>query len=463
MEHVSMELRLYLAWLRQYWWVLAAGALAAGAVAFVVSQQMPSTYKAEATLVVFSTPSTPDDAAPDDLVTDERLTNTYAGLIERSSILDDVIRRLRLDVTSDELDEKITARAVEETQLIEIVVSDEDPEQAAAIANTTAQAFIDDTLWRVGGLHTISIASAASPPADPSSPNIALNTAIAAILGVVLAGCVAALMEHLDDTLKTPEAVSARSGLATLASIPFMKLAEGGNALANRLSSSERYATLRAQVNFARQEHGVRTLIIAGPHAGEGKSTTAANLAVAYAQTGERVILVDADLRTGSLAVLFGVTSLGGLSGVLKSSVGVDDALIPIAENLSLLPAGSRVTNPSELIASVRMTGLIEDLRRRADLIILDTPSMSEVSDAAVLAARVDAVLLVIDPRKTRAGSLGAVLTTLRRANARVAGVVLNRSRPSPAHFEATGTGTAASSTTPDEANSGLARATQGD
>ena len=192
-----------------------------------------------------------------------------------------------------------------------------------------------------------------------------------------------------------------------------------------RSAAAEAYRTLRTNIQLSSIDNPIRALLVTSASADEGKSTTLANLAVAFAQAGQRVVLVDSDLRRPSLHTIFGLANERGLTSMLLE----DDAPAPLAttavEGLRLLPSGPIPPNPSELLGSKRIEQALERLRADADLLLFDAPPALAVSDAAVLSRRVDAVLLIVSAGKTKRDHASRARQQLERAGARLLGVVL--------------------------------------
>jgi len=194
---------------------------------------------------------------------------------------------------------------------------------------------------------------------------------------------------------------------------------------APRSAAAEAYRTLRTNVQLSSIDNPIRALLVTSASADEGKSTTLANLAVSFAQAGQRVVLVDSDLRRPSLHTIFGVANERGLTTMLLE----DDAEAPLVDtavpSLRLLPSGPVPPNPSELLGSRRIEQGIERLRSQSDLLLFDAPPALAVSDAAVLSRKVDAVLLVVSAGKTKRDHASRARQQLERAGARLLGVVL--------------------------------------
>jgi capsular exopolysaccharide synthesis family protein len=281
-------------------------------------------------------------------------------------------------------------------------------------------------------------------PSSPVSPRTLFNTILGALVGLIVAAGFVAVFEYLDDTVKTAADVSRVTGLVTLGTIErFRQAAKGRRGPADTGAASgqivatadaysptgEAYRMVRTNLEFARSGRPNRTILITSAQPGEGKSTTSANLAMALAQTGRRVVLVDADLRRPSLHRIFDLPNSTGLSTLfVMEQPTVAGLLRPTPmETLLLLPSGPLPPNPAELLASERMGEIITLLTADADIVIFDSPPLLSVADSVTLAARLDGVVLVVDAGRTRSGVLARAVELLSQANARVWGVVLNR------------------------------------
>jgi succinoglycan biosynthesis transport protein ExoP len=286
------------------------------------------------------------------------------------------------------------------------------------------------------GANAVTVVDPATPPLAPSSPRVLLNTLLAALVGLLLALGIAFTMEYLDDTVKSPEDVESATGLATLGTVLKMK-GEKGRSEIYRLATllyprgpaAEAYRTLRTNLEFASVDEPVKTLLVTSSIPSEGKTTTSGNLAVAFAQAGRTVILVDADLRKPGIHRLFDLPNVSGLTSLLRSDdVSVDDvAQATEEERLRIVATGPLPPNPAELLGSHRMQTILERLTAAADLVVVDSPPLQAVADAAILASITDGTLLVIDAGRTRRVAAGRGREALAKSGARVLGAALNR------------------------------------
>ena len=191
---------------------------------------------------------------------------------------------------------------------------------------------------------------------------------------------------------------------------------------------AEQLRTIRSNINFSSVDKELQSMVITSSGAGEGKSTTSANLAVVFANSGKRVLLVDADLRKPTVALTFRLPNHRGLSTLIADREGQFEQHIQESgvENLSILTSGPIPPNPSELLQSQRMTDLIPELTTQFDLVIFDMPPIGVVTDAQILASKTDGTLLVVRERKTTKQGLIKAKKLLTLANAHLIGVVYN-------------------------------------
>ncbi len=290
------------------------------------------------------------------------------------------------------------------------------------------------TLSEASSGDTVTVVSEAVRPAAPIRPQVMRNTILAAIVGAMLAIGVAYLVEYLDDTVKTPDDLRV-ADLNVVAAVQEMHLNSKGPGREPFVLKepkslvAEAYRTLRTNLQFSSLDRPLRSLVVTSAVATEGKTTTAANLAVVLAQAGKRVVLVDADLRRPSAHKLFGLSNRDGLTTALVQDPGQLDGYLqdtPV-ENLRVLTSGPVPPNPQELLGSQRMEELLRQLEQASDIVLVDTPPSLVVADANVLAARTDGVLLVVNAGTTRRAAIQQAVASLRQIGAHVVGAVLNR------------------------------------
>ncbi len=292
---------------------------------------------------------------------------------------------------------------------------------------------------------SISVIDHAVIAPTPVEPNARRIVTTGGLAGLILAIFVAFFLEAINDTLQTSEDMETFSGFPSLGAVPHFQLEgtiakqsdAGGRKIPSRLITilapeslaAESFRGIRSSIMLSSVDRPSKVLVITSSFMSEGKSTLSANLAVALAQRGARVLLVDSDLRRATLHRVFQIPGpLPGLSNLL-SSVNADDLFltpVPDIPNLTLLPAGAKPPNPAELLASNRMTELIEQWREEYDHVLIDSAPILMVSDTLAVAARADGTVFVVRAGLTRKKALSRSFDLFARSNIRVIGAVMN-------------------------------------
>ena len=318
--------------------------------------------------------------------------------------------------------------------------------------------------YQASATNTLSVVEPAYEPLEPVSPNVRANVLMAAALGLLLVLGFVFLIEHLNRTVSEAEETAHALALPTLGSIMNMGSAANPSQLLitnqEPLSpAAEAYRILRTSIQSTYDGEGSLVLLVTSPGLCEGKSTTCANLAVSFAETGRATVIVDADLRRPSIHSLFGLGNDEGLTSLFidhpskhpsgqprrqseeerPSETGREEGLDRSLEahvlptgiaNLRVLPSGPLPVNPSELLSSVRMKRILDLLSSKADVIVVDSPPILPVADAGILAAQVTGVVLVLEANVTRVKAVVAAKQALLGARCRIVGVVLNKVPP---------------------------------
>ncbi len=335
---------------------------------------------------------------------------------------------VRVDELRQQLGNMFSARQIADTQT---------QIQALEQKLTTYQANYAQLLGFVGGgINAVNVVAPAELPTEPIGPNKALTIVLAAAIGMLLALGAAFLLDYLDDTLKNPDDIKNSLDLTTLGAVtqiegesPEQKLVAG---LQPKSPTAEAYRILRTNIQFSALDNPPRTLMITSSSPSEGKSTTLANLGLVMAQQGQRVILMDTDLRRPTLHRLFQLPNSIGLSNALLQVQPDLDSLLQDTryENLQVLTTGPLPPNPAEMLGSERFRDLLHQLADRADVVLLDSPPTLAVTDAAILARQTDGVVLVVEAGITRRQIAQNAKEALEKVGANILGVSLNRIQP---------------------------------
>jgi non-specific protein-tyrosine kinase len=369
------------------------------------------------------------------------LANTIAEVfIAQNRALQEERYTASLSSMRDQLDE--TAALISATQAqIEAMGTPETPEERTELARleTVLASYRNTYASLLQGYEQMRLAAGmasdnvlvfqpAEVPGAPVRPKTLNNTALAGAIGLVVGLMASFLIEYLDDTIKSPDDAQRDLGLGTLAMIGRFNRAEGELVtLADPLSpAAEAFRLLRTNLWFSSVDQPVRKVLITSPGPLEGKSVVAANLGVVMAQAGLRVAVVDADLRRPRQHHIFGIHSRGGLSRSIMEGTTNGRVHPGPLEGLALLPAGELPPNPVEILASRRMSALLEELAGQVDVVLIDSPPILPIADAAVLAQKVDGVVLVLEAGKTSRTAARQAVERLEQVGGRLLGVVLN-------------------------------------
>ncbi len=504
-----VELRHYAAIVLKRWWVLVLVLIFTLAIGFGVTRQQEPVYKATASILVGQSLQT-TNISTQDFRTSEELAQTYAALAQRQPVLEGTVEALGLDTRWQRLRGAVSAKLVPNTQLVEITVEADSPEEAAVIADEVAnqlilmsptalqnQEFAETITFveqRMASLQTkieegqtrleeleatdvsqlsatetaalqqeinaltglitewernftqllafldsnqssnyLAIVEAAQPSLNPVRPNVQLNTAVAAAIGLALGLGLIFVLEHMDDTIKSSDDLGKMIGLNPLGAIREVNTEGYENALIttrDRFSpQSEAYRMIRSNIQFMSVDEPSKSYLVTSSVRGEGKSFVTANLGVVMAQAGHSTIIVDTDLRSPVQHEIFQLQNPKGLTDLLRepelsASNFLESTQVP---GLRVLTSGALPPNPSELIGSQRMKQVMAELTEIADVVIYDSPPAVIVADAAILSERVDGAVFVINVGKTRREVIQQAIYNLRQAEANLFGAVLNR------------------------------------
>lgn len=446
-----MELRDYLRVLRSHWRGGIAIVLVVLALSALYTSSRPKIYAAGANGFV-STGATKDPAlgsVNDDLA--KSRATSYVDIATSRATAAAVIKQLGLNADPAALVGKISVQQPLDTVLLKITAKASSPREAKDLADAWVTALagqvqkIEDPTAVAGsaepdGVPRVIPVESAELPSRPVSPRPELNLGIGLVLGLVLAFGYAQLRNTLDRKLRSPEDVESRLdttvvGMVPLAPLLARKPGERGAIVVDAAPTrdenaavGEAFRKLRTNLLFMDIDNRPRVIVMTSPRPGDGKSTISANLAAAIAMGGERVILIDADLRRPTVASSLGLVDGVGLTDVLVGQAQPSEVLQEVANhrNLQVMAAGRVPPNPSELLGSKTMHNLIDQLSATA-IVILDAPPLLAVTDAAVLTANADGALVVISSGKTIDKELEIALAELEAVNGRALGVIMNK------------------------------------
>lgn len=508
----SFDILDYLRPLLRWWWLLVASTVIAASFSAYTVLNQPPVYRAYTTLMVGTALADPNPSSSEFGLANQ-LASAYADMARRAPIANATKEALGLSRLPS-----YTVWHVPQTQIIEITVTDVDPQRAQAVAaelvnqlvlqtpgsagQSERQSFVDQQLdemeqsilatqeeikrlnreleglfsarqiadtnnqiaalqtklsalqanyaallqnSRRGASNTLNVLEPANLPTAPVGDQAMMMVLAAGMLGFALAAAGAYLLEYLDDTFRFEDTVQRRLDLPVLAMIPSLgrqALQDGGlNVEAVTYSpAGHAFGGLRIALDAAMTGRPSKTLLVSSPGISEGKSFVAANLCVEMARAGERVILVDADLRRPSQQRLFRLPNLAGLTTAFQHErLVIHDLLQPTSiPGLSVLTSGPLPSNVVQILSSVRMQTLLKLLESEADKVVIDAPPVAAAVDASILATHVDGVLLVVGMGKTRGRLAARAVKLLRQLHANLVGVVIDNASLKASHYSHT-------------------------
>lgn len=494
----AIDLRYYLKVLQRRRWLIVAALAAAVAAAALVTWRLTPIFEGTAKVEIRPASTSSDGAAAFlESLDPTRGLETQAELIRSRAVLGLAATELGLPSPED-LEESVSVQLLPDTQIVEIKVEHERPDEARDWTNAVASAYIDfrreraleaslaarqeitedvaeaeqrlaeideeiaaapqdaaslsstrdrilselavleaqlrdlpeqQELLRGGG----TIISEAQTPTEPVRPRKTLNLMLATVVGAMLGLGLAFLAEQLDDSLKSSEEVEALLGTPILGYVPLVKEWVGQHrqalAMSNAATSgaAEAYRTLRTNLSFIALERPLKTLLVTGPVAEVGKSTSSANLAATLAIGGSKVILISADLRRPNVHKFFGLSNSKGLMDALREDHPLwEDLQNTDIPTFKVLAAGGLPPNPTEILASGAFGRILAQLRDLSDYVVIDAPPVLGLGDTGALASRTDGVLFVLRPGQVTKREAAHAADQIRKAGGRLIGCLLN-------------------------------------
>jgi capsular exopolysaccharide synthesis family protein len=434
-----VELRQLLRTLRRRWKftvvVFLLGLLGAG----VVTSTITPSYTSDARIYVTAKSTGTIDAYNMSIYASQRIAS-YAALAKDPDLLQRVIKRVGVDMTTDELAAKVTATAVPTTVILDVGVTDEDPQTARELARAEA----NEIVKLVANLEApdvvvkgqtppapiiARVAGDASFNANPVSPNLTINLAVGALLGLLVGVAGAVLRDMFDTSIKSPQDLAEVANAAVMAVIPFDSSVPKHPLISDVEGTSDRveaFRVLRTNMQFVDLDSERQMLVISSAVPDEGKTVTATNLAITLAQTGRRVLILDCDFRKPRVARLLGLENSVGLLTILVGRAPMSECIQQHESGVDFLATGPLPPNPAEVLETQAMRDLLSTVREAYDVVIIDAPPLLPVADPAIIAPMADGVLLVTRHGKTSKDLVSQAVERLENVGARIAGVVLN-------------------------------------
>lgn len=420
---------------RRRWRSIAAMFLLAVSASLALSITTTPVYESQTRIYITadSTSSSGNDIGANYFLVSQ--IKSYAQLANHAEVLRLTSEKLGSDAPTD-LASKISAQALPESLILQVTTHDTNPERAQTIAQAHALVLVDylEELETPKGDENPQIKATLTDPASynpsPIAPRTALNTIVAALLGLMLGCALALARELLDNTVHSADEMQETVNAPVMASVGTdSEMAK--RPLLTQLSAfstrGEAFRVLRTNLQFLDLDSEVKSLVITSATAGEGKTSTSANLAIALAQAGRRVLLVDGDLRRPRVAGLLGLDASIGLTTVLVGRSELEGSIQRHAESgVYVLASGPTPPNPSEVLQSRATRDLIQQLRNAYDIVIVDAPPVLPVADASILATACDGAIIVARHGKTHREHIQTAAQRIRSVNGKILGAVVN-------------------------------------
>ena len=435
-----MEIQEYLRILRKRWLATTLITLLCGAAGLALAMLATPLYRTQ--VAVFF--SVAEGESFNDLaqggIYSQRQVVSFAELATSPLVLDPVIKDLQLNLTAEELKPQLSSSIPTDTSIVRVSVTDADPHQAVALAQAIGQE-LKSASFRLSPKHSngsamvqATITTPATTPDAPISPQPKINVLLGLAVGLGLGVGYSLLRELMDNKIRSEQEVQAITDVPVLGQIALERNRVRDHVIGSSLASqpyAEAFSSLRMSLQFVALAHRTRSLCVVSAVPDEGKTSIATNLAISLAQSGAKVLLIDADLRKPSVARVMRLEGSVGLTSVLIGEANFDDVVQPWGKtSLDILPAGVRPPNPPDLLGSEAMRRLLEELAQRYDTVILDSPPLLPVSDGLVLARQTDGALLVVGGGSTTKDQFSRALHSLQKFEAPLLGVVVNKVPP---------------------------------
>jgi capsular exopolysaccharide synthesis family protein len=403
--------------------ILVTTLVGIGIAALLLSMATPR-YSAHADVLV-TPPAKSTAAVP------ERTVESYAHVLGGRGIAALVAEDLGVSGSTGSVDQDISAKVVPGTSVLRVTADSTGRQLAADMSQSAAEAFVT-WLGDQKSQFTASVVEQSAPPSNPSSPPWLPWLVAGGLLGILVGLAIAAARNASDRGIYSPAELEEVAGAPVLGAIAYDRAAVQTPLITSLGTHHPRFEAvriLRTNLQFLDIDRDNKVITITSSLAGEGKSTTACNVAIALAQAGSQVALVEGDLRRPRVSEYLGIEKSVGLTTVLVGRVELESALQPaVTPGLDVLASGALPPNPSEILQTNAMRSLVSELRHRYDVVLIDAPPLLPITDASLLASMSDGAILVVRHGKTGRDEVRAAAERLHSVGARLLGTMLSMS-----------------------------------
>ena len=433
----EINIRDFLNYLKKYVLVIVVVALVLIIGVFIYDKSIKKPLYTTYTTIILTKSNetqTGTTITQNDILLNQKLVETYSKIIKSKLVLEQVISETGVTYTAEELSENVNVEAYENTEMLKISVTDQDPELAASIANSIAQVFSGE-IAKIYQINNISVVDVAVTPEEVSNNTLKRDLLIALFISIFGTIGVVFVVYYFDDTVKLTDNLEEEIGMPVVAKVFKSDVGSKNNRKVELLAQkypksvvSESIKTLRTNLQFSSVDEDIKTILITSSIPGEGKSFISANLAISFAQTDKKVLIVDCDMRKGRQHRIFKLSNSKGLSNLLIDDMtNYKDYINKTSvDGVSVITRGTVPPNPSELLNSKKNADLIRILKAKYDVIIYDGVPCNGLPDSIIMSKLVDKVLIVSSDSMTPKSVLESTKKQLESVNAPVAGDVLN-------------------------------------
>ncbi|MBN1230780.1 MAG: polysaccharide biosynthesis tyrosine autokinase [Anaerolineales bacterium] len=418
-----MEILNYLSILDRRKWVIIVTVIFAFVTTILGVLDMPVSYTATSTLRILTTRVGGTDYSYYDVDYSNRLTQTFANVATSSIVLDELAQHVNRIP-------KITVSAITDTELIQVIVVDEDPELTQYVANKLADILVlkSQEMDISGGTSVnIFIVERAELPEKPSSISPMILIVLGVGIGLVGGVGLALIFENIDSRAYSIKDIESMNGLTVVGNIPRVSEDVDPVLMVNQLQI-EAFRRLRTNLFSPARGDKFKSLMVTSAVSSDGKSSVVANLALSIAQLDLTVVIVDANLRKPKIDHIFDLENTLGLTNVLNEEVELSKIIQQTSyPGISAITSGPAILKPAELLSSPLTSRIIHELEGRFDIVLIDSPPSFSVTDPAVIATQVDGVVLVVRAGWVRKEALQSTLKNLQNVNANLIGVIANQ------------------------------------
>lgn len=446
-DYIEIDIREVFMTLLKRWYIIAICFILAAGSAFAVTQfYMKPIYKAHTTLFLGKESDKVASLSIADIQINNQLVNDYRELLKSNLVADSIENKL--GVNAGRFKKNVNVQTVKDSRIFSISYEDTDPKIAADVVNELALV-IKQMASDIIQVKNVKVIDTAKTPESPIGPSKKKNVGLAGIVGLVLGAGLIYLLEMLDYTFKKPEDVERQLELNVIGTVPEFEGGKRGKRKAKdpkvleqdylknlitkndpKAPASEAFREIRTNLHYMSVDKELKSIVITSPTLGDGKTVTAVNVAVAFAKSGKKVLVIDADLRKPKVHHYFGIANEKGLTNIIKGDIDdkeINSMTLRGIPNLFVIPSGPIPPNPAEILSSNKMQQLLDKLKGEYDTIIIDTPPVGQVTDAAILAGSTDGVVLVFACSQTRIDMAKRAKKALVSVNSNIIGTVLTK------------------------------------